>query len=204
MPEWSPRWPAHRFPGRACGVLRRPFCAAVQHHQMQQKEAGMAKKKGPHALTRRTLLQGLSAVGASAGVYNALAAFHVPPALAAETTGQIPPNVGNNKRVVILGAGIGGLVAAFELQRHNFQCTVLEVNDRVGGRSLTLRRGDVLKEVPENGDATEQTCTFDLEEDENPDDLYNQPYLNAGPGRIPSAHVNLLRYCHELKIPLEV
>ncbi|HET7700350.1 MAG TPA: flavin monoamine oxidase family protein [Candidatus Limnocylindria bacterium] len=44
-----------------------------------------------------------------------------------------------SKRVVVIGAGIAGLVAAFELTREGHEVVVLEAQDRVGGRIYTLR-----------------------------------------------------------------
>ena len=43
------------------------------------------------------------------------------------------------KRVIIIGGGIAGLVAAFELMRQGHEPLVLEAQDRVGGRVYTLR-----------------------------------------------------------------
>jgi monoamine oxidase len=43
------------------------------------------------------------------------------------------------KRVVIIGGGIAGLVAAFELARQGHEPIVLEAQHRVGGRVYTLR-----------------------------------------------------------------
>ncbi len=44
------------------------------------------------------------------------------------------------KRVIIIGAGMAGLVAAFELARQGHDPIVLEAQNRVGGRVYTLRR----------------------------------------------------------------
>jgi phytoene dehydrogenase-like protein len=39
-----------------------------------------------------------------------------------------------SKHVVIIGAGVGGLAAALRLARVGYRVTVLEKNDRVGGK----------------------------------------------------------------------
>jgi monoamine oxidase len=46
---------------------------------------------------------------------------------------------GARQRVVVLGAGIAGLVAAYELKRQGHEVTVLEAQNRVGGRVYTCR-----------------------------------------------------------------
>jgi monoamine oxidase len=72
-------------------------------------------------------------------------------------------------KVIILGAGVAGLSAAYELNKAGYACTVLEARDRVGGRNWTIRRGSKLEMT--NG--TRQVCDFD------PD-----MYWNAGPARL--------------------
>lgn len=98
-------------------------------------------------------------------------------------------NPGNQHRVVIIGAGISGLVAAYELKKRGFNCTVLEGEDRSGGRNFTIRRGT---RVSETGKA-DQLCKFD-------DGLY----MNAGPARLASSHRLMLDYCRQFNIALEL
>ncbi len=43
------------------------------------------------------------------------------------------------KNIVIVGAGMAGLVAGYELTKAGFGVTVLEANNRVGGRVFTIR-----------------------------------------------------------------
>jgi monoamine oxidase len=92
------------------------------------------------------------------------------------------------KRVIILGAGIAGLTAAYELSRSGYDCVVLEASHRAGGRNLTLRHGDRVDEI-----GNPQTCRFDPDPD---------LYFNAGPARIPGHHTTLLEYCKELGVEL--
>ena len=45
----------------------------------------------------------------------------------------------NNRTVTVIGAGLAGLSAAYELHRAGWMVTVLEARDRVGGRVYSLR-----------------------------------------------------------------
>jgi monoamine oxidase len=101
----------------------------------------------------------------------------------------MPPATGRGTKVIILGAGIAGLVAAYEMRRAGFDCTVIEARERPGGRNWTLRRGSKLV----FNDATTQECTFD-----------EGNYFNCGPARLPSIHKTILGYCRELGVSLEV
>jgi monoamine oxidase len=101
----------------------------------------------------------------------------------------LPQGSGNGVKIVILGAGIAGLTAAYELHKAGYDITILEARDRVGGRNWTIRRGTRVK----LNDGTEQRCTFD-----------EGLYFNAGPARIPSHHQALLGYCREFGVELQV
>src|ERR1700722_14878230 len=101
----------------------------------------------------------------------------------------LPPSTGRGTRVIILGAGIAGLVSAYEMRRAGFDCTVLEARERPGGRNWTLRHGSKLV----LNDGTTQVCTFD-----------EGNYFNCGPARLPSIHKTILGYCNELGVELEV
>ncbi len=47
----------------------------------------------------------------------------------------------HGKLVIVAGAGLAGLTAAYELQRRGARVTVVEARDRVGGRVRTMREG---------------------------------------------------------------
>ena len=66
-------------------------------------------------------------------------------ALALAGTGVWPRPGGSSAgdgapRAIVVGAGLAGLTAAFELERRGWSVTVLEARDRLGGRVLTVRR----------------------------------------------------------------
>ncbi|MCF6139211.1 flavin monoamine oxidase family protein [Pseudalkalibacillus berkeleyi] len=49
------------------------------------------------------------------------------------------PNANNPKNVIIIGAGMAGLVSGYLLKKAGHKVTILEGNDRIGGRVYTLR-----------------------------------------------------------------
>lgn len=107
---------------------------------------------------------------------------------AAEPSGVLPPGGARGRDVLILGAGIAGLVAAYELHCAGARVRVLEARQRVGGRCWTLRGGDAFTEM---GGYT-QSCNFAPE-----------LFLNPGANRILTWHDGVLSYVRRFGIPLE-
>lgn len=152
----------------------------------------MTKKK--KSVTRRRFLEQVGLAGGSAALYEtmtALGLINLPEVWAGPP--QLPQGSGAGKSVVILGAGIGGLTAAYELMRAGYQCQIIELTDRAGGRNHTARRGTVLTEKRADGTTLRQVCNFD-----------EGLYLNLGPGRLPYHHRRVLHYCQELGVALEI
>lgn len=52
-----------------------------------------------------------------------------------------PALAASGNHVVVIGAGLAGLVTAYELQKQGWRVTLLEARDRVGGRIYTQRQG---------------------------------------------------------------
>ena len=141
------------------------------------------------ALTRRALLEQIGAIGGAGAAYLAMEAMGLAiPTPAGAEDFRLPPASGNGGSVVVLGAGIAGLVAAYELQQAGYRVTVLEARDRVGGRVWTLRGGDTVVQTGR----PDQRAEFDR-------DLY----FNAGAARIPSSHRVILGYARRFGVKLE-
>jgi monoamine oxidase len=140
-------------------------------------------------LTRRALLEQVGAVGGAGAVYLAMEALGlaVPTPAGAENF-ELPRNSANGRSVVILGAGIAGLVSAYHLRHAGYRVTVLEARDRIGGRVWTIRGGDRIVQTG-RGD---QQATFDP-----------GLYFNAGAARIPATHRAILGYARRFGVPLE-
>ncbi|MCC7243937.1 MAG: flavin monoamine oxidase family protein [Acidobacteria bacterium] len=139
-------------------------------------------------LTRRRFLEQLGAVGGSSLVMSAMSSWD----LMAGAAGQRPQLSGrpaSNTRILVLGAGLSGLVAAYELGKLGYDCRVLEARDRVGGLEWAVQRGSTHTEVG----GERQVCGFD-----------EGQYVNVGPWRIPYSHEGVLGYCRELGVPLQV
>lgn len=140
-------------------------------------------------LTRRGFLRRVGAAGGALAVYNALNVLDLitPPAAYAGPP-QLAP--GKGLRVVILGAGIAGLVSALELRKAGYQVTVLEARERPGGRVFTVRRGTQIDET----DSTQRVGW-----DDHPD-----LYFDAGAARLPQHHQGIIGYARDHGVALEV
>lgn len=51
------------------------------------------------------------------------------------------------KKVIVVGAGVSGLHAAAVLHRHGCEVVILEARDRIGGRILTTRKGEHVRDI---------------------------------------------------------
>lgn len=81
---------------------------------------------------------------------------------------------GPARKVLILGAGMAGLVAGYELSKLGHDVTILEARTRPGGRVHTLR-----------------------------EPFSDGLYAEAGAARIPDTHDLTLKYVKEFSLPLE-
>jgi monoamine oxidase len=138
-------------------------------------------------LTRRQLLARIGAVAGGAMMYQAMSSL----GMAAESPSKGGLQLQGDARgasVLILGAGLAGMTAAYELRKVGYRVQVLEYNARPGGRNWSLHGGDRYTEL---GGHT-QHCGFD-----------KGLYLNPGPWRIPHHHKQLLGYCKQFGVTLE-
>ncbi len=141
------------------------------------------------SFTRRQFLMRAGQAGGYGTAFVLMQSLGLLPVPVAAESEPLRPVDGKGTRVVILGGGIAGLVAAYELGKAGWSCTILEARKRPGGRNWSIRNGTEVDFV----DGTRQTCTFE-----------EGHYFNAGPARLPSTHHTMLGYCHELGVALEV
>jgi monoamine oxidase len=138
-------------------------------------------------MSRRSLLSLIGVLAGSAAMYNAMtelgyaegSTFKGPIKLS-----QPPPGTS----VLILGAGVAGMVAAMELRDAGYKVQMLEYNSRAGGRNWSLYGGDTFTEL---GGFT-QHVQFDPGQ-----------YINPGPWRLPYHHQGILHYVNRLGVALE-
>jgi monoamine oxidase len=140
-----------------------------------------------NSVSRRDLLRLIGVSAGGAAMYHAMSTLGI--ADPSPYTGPVdlqgaPPGAS----ILILGAGMAGMSAAYELRNAGYKVQVLEYNGRAGGRNWSLRGGDHYTEL---GGATQQV-EFDK-------DLY----INPGPWRIPYHHYGMMHYAKRLGVPLE-
>ena len=141
-------------------------------------------------LTRRRLLGEFGLLSGAGASVAALQMLGIASPGSAKAAGfALPAGSGGGKRVVVLGAGIAGLVAAYELRKAGYAVTVLEARNRVGGRVWTIRGSDRVDQI----DRPLQHANFT-----------DGQYFNAGPARLPSSHHLILSYAERFGVPLEV
>jgi monoamine oxidase len=140
--------------------------------------------------TRRDFLMRVGEAGGFGAAFTMMQTLGLMPvAASAASVPNLPADAGKGVKVVVLGGGLAGLIAAYEMSKAGFQCTVLEARDRPGGRVWTIRNGSVVESV----DVPKQIAHYDRDN-----------YFNAGAARIPSVHKTILNYCKELGVALEV
>ncbi|MFC7704750.1 flavin monoamine oxidase family protein [Plastorhodobacter daqingensis] len=139
------------------------------------------------APTRRQLLGMIGTVAGASAMYQAMAMLGV--AHASPYTGPVRlEGDPQGATVLVLGAGLAGMVAAMELRAAGYSVQVLEYREKAGGRCWTLRGGDRYTELG----GAEQEVAFT-----------EGNYFNPGPWRIPYHHHAVLDYCQRLGVELE-
>jgi len=139
--------------------------------------------------TRRSFLTRAAQAGGCSAAFALMQTLDLIPGATAQTVPGWTRDTGKGLKVAILGGGMAGLTAAYELERAGFECKLLEARDRPGGRNWTVRKGTTV----EFSDGTRQMPDWEP-----------ASYMNAGPARLPSIHRNILGYCKELGVELEV
>ena len=137
--------------------------------------------------SRRELLALIGAVAGGSAMYLAMTSL----GFAAESQYADPIRLEGDPKgasVLVLGAGIAGMVAALELRKAGYNVRLLDYNAQPGGRTWTIRGGDTFTEL---GGET-QNCQF-----------AEGLYINPGPWRIPYHHRGMLDYCKRLGVALE-
>jgi monoamine oxidase len=144
-------------------------------------------ESGSRRPTRRQLLNAIGLMGGTAALYQMMTTM----GHAAETQFTGPPNLSGARKgatVVVLGSGLAGMLAAYELSKAGYGVRILEYQNRSGGRNWSLYGGDKFTEL---GGATQNVG------------YAPGNYLNPGPWRIPHHHRTLLHYCKAFGVELQ-
>ena len=126
---------------------------------------------GRGAPTRRQMLHAIGLMGGTAAIYQMMTTF----GHAAETRFPGPPKLDGARKgssVIVLGAGLAGMLAAYELEKAGYKVQILEYQGRPGGRNWSIYGGDKITEM---GGAT-QNVGFAMTMTEL------DPVIDASPG----------------------
>ncbi len=150
----------------------------------------MAKEspEQPQSVSKRQFLEAVAAVGGVSAVMSALDGWGIGFASAAEA----PPDLmgrSEGTKVLILGAGLSGMTAAYELGLRGYDCQILEARAFAGGRCQSSRAGFTTTEM----DGSTRTCDFD-----------EGQYFNHGAWRLPAYHYAVFHYVRKFGIPMEI
>ena len=141
----------------------------------------------PAAPSRREWLTQIGRMAGSATLLRAMVALGA----SAESSYAGPADLQGappGASVLVLGAGLAGMLAAWELRKAGYAVKLLEYGQRAGGRCWTLRGGDSYTEL---GGATQRV------------EFTAGQYFNPGPWRIPYHHHGVLDLARRLNVPLE-
>lgn len=147
-----------------------------------------AEPDQPRTVSKREFLEACAAIGGISAVISALDGWGMGIASAA----QAPPELtgrSDGATVLILGAGLTGMTAAYELGLRGYDCRILEARPFAGGRCQSARAGFTTT----TADGETRTCDFD-----------EGQYFNHGPWRLPSFHHAVFHYVRKFGVPMEI
>ncbi|MBN9554376.1 MAG: NAD(P)-binding protein, partial [Alphaproteobacteria bacterium] len=105
----------------------------------QKGEISVPKTDKP-PVSRRSLLKFIGATGGGALMYDTMVAMGYTGA--SDFNGPIKlSNAPKGASVLILGAGLAGMTAAYEMRKAGYKVQLLEYNARPGGRNWSLYGG---------------------------------------------------------------
>ncbi len=153
-------------------------------------------------LTRREILTRIAALGGAVPLTKAMSVLGLMQAAdfayAKKTKDpKTNPKLGRGKKVAIIGAGLSGLTAAYELSQLGFECRIFEADNRAKGRTFTVRPDGSSDSWYQELGRQPEVCNFDEV------DGVGSLYFEAGAGRIPSHHRTVLNYCKKFGVKLE-